>query len=290
MAYQHILFDVEDGIATLTLNRPDKLNAFTGIMMDEMIDAFDRADADDAVRVVIVTGAGRGFCAGADLSGDEGRTFGGHLDQELAYGDERMRDGGGQLALRIYQSLKPIIAAVNGPAVGIGATMTLPMDIRLIADGARVGFVFARRGIVPEACSTWFLPRLVGPGTALDWMLSGRLIGADEARAGGLVHAVHAADDLLAAARAVARDIADNTSAVSVALIRQMIWSMLAADHPMEAHKVESWGIYDMGRAADAKEGVASFLEKRPARFTLKPSTDMPDYYPWAGPRSFAEK
>lgn len=288
MDYQQILYDVDDGVATLTLNRPDKLNAFTRVMMDEMLDVFDRADADDDVRVVIVTGAGRGFCAGADLSGEHGRAFGGHLDEELERTDARMRDGGGQLSLRIYESLKPIIAAVNGPAVGIGSTMTLPMDIRLIADGARMGFVFARRGIVPEAASTWFLPRLVGPGKALEWMLSGRLIEADEALAGGLVHAVHAADDLIGAARAIARDIVDNTSAVSVALIRQMIWSMLAADHPMEAHKVESWGIYDMGRAADAQEGVASFLDKRSPQFTMKPSVDMPDYYPWSQPRSFA--
>lgn len=288
MTYEHILFDVDDGVATLTLNRPDKLNAFTLLMMDEMIDAFDHADRDDSIRVVIVTGAGRGFCAGADLSGEHGRPFGGQLDEELERGDERMRDSGGQLGLRIYASLKPIIAAVNGPAVGIGSTMTLPMDIRLIADDARMGFVFARRGIVPEACSTWFLPRLVGPGKALEWMLSGRLIGAEEALAGGLVHGVHAADDLLPAARAIARDIVDNTSAVSVALIRQMIWSMLSADHPMEAHKVESWGIYGMGQGADAKEGVASFLEKRPPAFIMKPSEDMPDYYPWAEARPFA--
>jgi enoyl-CoA hydratase/carnithine racemase len=288
MDYEQILYDLDDGVVTLTLNRPDKLNAYTRVMMNEMLDALDRADADDDVRAVIVTGAGRGFCAGADLSGEHGRPFGGQLDDDVERGDERMRDSGGRLSLRIHQSLKPLIAAVNGPAVGIGATMTLPMDIRLIADGARMGFVFARRGIVPEAASTWFLPRLVGPGKALEWMLSGRLIAADEALAGGLVHAVHTADDLLPAARAIAREIADNTSAVSVALIRQMIWSLLGADHPMEAHRLESWGIHAMGRAPDAQEGVASFFEKRPPRFTMKPSTDMPDYYPWAKPRSFA--
>ena len=284
MSYNTIQYDVEDGILTVTLNRPDKLNAFTGEMLSEMIDAFDRADTDDDVRCIIVTGAGRAFCAGADLSAG-GRTFDADSRDDRRSGLQP--DGGGQLTLRIFDLTKPIIAAVNGPAVGVGVTMTLPMDIRLASDAARFGFVFARRGIVPEACSSYFLPRVVGISRALEWCYSGRVFPASEALEGGLVRAVHGAEELLPAARSMAREIADNTSPVSVTLIRQMMWRMLGADHPMEAHKIDSRGIYHLGRSADAREGVEAFLEKRPPRFPGKVSSDMPEFFPWWEQREF---
>ena len=282
MAYEQILHEVVDGVLTITLDRPEKLNAFTPTMMRELIDAFDRADADDAVRAVIVTGAGRAFCAGADLSGG-----GGTFDNTARDTLETHRDGGGLVALRIFESKKPIIAAINGPAVGVGITMTLPTDVRLASTAARMGFVFARRGIVPEACSSWFLPRVVGISRAAEWVYTGRIFSAEEALAGGLVSRIVPPADLLATARGLAREIADNTSAVSVALSRQLLWRMLGADHPMEAHQVDSRAIYWMGSSADAREGVAAFLEKRPARFTLRPSVDMPEFYPWWTPRAF---
>jgi len=285
MTYETILYDVNDGILTLTLNRPERLNAFTGQMMLEMIDACDRADADDAVRVVIVTGAGRGFCAGADL-GAGGDTFNADARDDRESG--LSPDGGGRLTLRLYELKKPIIAAINGPAVGVGVTMTLPMDIRIAAEEARFGFVFARRGIVPEACSSYFLPRVVGISQALEWCYSGRVFPASEALAGGLVRSVHPQDALLDTARGIAREIADNTSAISVTLIRQMMWKLLGADHPMEAHKIDSRGIYHLGRSADAREGVESFLEKRPARFPGKVSEDLPEFYPWWEERRFS--
>ncbi|MBW2281861.1 MAG: crotonase/enoyl-CoA hydratase family protein [Deltaproteobacteria bacterium] len=275
--YQHIQYDVEDRVLTITLNRPEKLNAFTGIMLEELLDAFDRSDADDDVRAVIVTGAGRGFCAGADLSAGP-ETF-----DRRARGDgdpELHRDGGGLLTLRIYDSLKPVIAAVNGPAVGVGVTMQLPMDVRIASTKARFGFVFARRGLVPEACSSWFLPRVVGINRALEWVFSGRVFEADEALEAGLVREVVEPDQLLPRAREIAQEIAANTSAVSIAASRQMLWRMLGADHPMEAHKADSRGIFHLGRGADAREGVASFLEKRAPEFTLSPSRDLPDLFP----------
>ena len=283
MDYQQILYAVDAGVLTITLNRPERLNAFTARMMYELLDAFERADADDAVRAVIVTGAGRAFCAGADL-GSGGGTFDYSGEAQPI---ESHRDGGGLVALRIFASKKPVIAAINGPAVGVGITMTLPMDVRIAASGARMGFVFARRGIVAEACSTWFLPRVVGISRATEWVLSGRVFPAEEALAGGLVSRVVAPEALLDTARALAREIADNTSAMSVALCRQMLWRMLGADHPMEAHKVDSRAIYWMGQSADAREGVQAFLEKRPARFTLRPSADMPEFYPWWEERTF---
>ena len=282
MTYEQILYEAGEGVLTITLHRPEKLNAFTPTMMRELIDAFDRADADDGVRAVIVTGAGRAFCAGADLSGG-----GGTFDNTARDTLETHRDGGGLVALRIFESRKPVIAAINGPAVGVGITMTLPMDVRLASTEARIGFVFARRGIVPEACSSWFLPRVVGISRAAEWVYTGRVFSAEEALAGGLVSRVIAPADLLETARGLAREIADNTSAVSVALSRQLLWRMLGADHPMEAHKVDSRAIYWMGGSADAREGVAAFLEKRPARFTLRPSADLPDFYPWWTPRPF---
>ena len=285
MNYSTILYEIKDNILTITLNRPEILNAFNRDMMSEMIDAFDKADSDDSVRAIIVTGAGRGFCAGADLSAG-GDTFNAEAREDREGGLHP--DGGGRLTLRIFECKKPIIAAINGAAVGIGATMTLPMDIRLCSTKAKVGFVFSRRGVVPEACSSYFLPRLVGISQALEWCFSGRVFLADEALAGGLARSIHEPDDLLEAANSIAREIADNTSAVSVALIRQMIWKMLGADHPMEAHKIDSRGIYFTGKAADAKEGVESFLEKRPAKFPLKVSEDMPEFYPWWEDRKFS--
>ena len=285
MTYKQILYEVEDQILTLTLNRPDHLNAFTPQMRKELINALDRADADDQVRAIIVTGAGRAFCAGADLgTGIETFDYQTRDGQMLA---DQHRDGGGRLTLRIFESIKPIIAAINGPAVGIGITMTLAMDVRIAAQNAKLGFVFTRRGIVPEACSSWFLPRIVGISQALEWILSGRIFSVDEAVNGGLVKSSHAPADLLPAAQDIAKEIADNTSAVSVALARQMLWRMLGAAHPMDAHKVDSRAIYYSGKSADASEGITSFLEKRPAKFTDKPSTDMPAFYPWWEERPF---
>ena len=283
MELQDTSLDISDGIATVTLNRPDKLNAFTGRMMNEMIDIFDRTDADDDVKAVIITGAGRGFCAGADLSSG-GDTFSrGGSDVMSRQGVPR--DGGGLLTLRIFESLKPVIGAVNGPAVGVGVTMTLPMDIRLASDAARFGFVFARRGIVPEACSSYFLPRIVGIQRATEWVFTGRVFGAQEALDAGLVRSVHAPDDLLPAARELAREIANNTAPVSVALSRRMLWRMLGASHPMDAHRVDSRGIMERGRSADSREGVVSFLEKRPARYPDKVSDGLPDVFPgWHDP------
>ncbi|GLQ07918.1 crotonase/enoyl-CoA hydratase family protein [Sneathiella chinensis] len=279
MSYQHITYEVEDGILVITLNRPDNMNAFTSIMRDELIDAYDRADEDDSVRAIIVTGAGRAFCAGADL-GKGKETF--DYDAQGVTAETKVhRDGGGQVTLRMFQCKKPIIGAINGAAVGIGATMTLPMDVRIASTQARIGFVFSRRGIVPEACSSWFLPRVVGISQALEWVYSGRVFPASEAKEGGLVKSLHEPEDLMVAARELARSFISETSAVSVALSRQMMWRMLGADHPMEAHKVDSRGIYHMGQSPDVKEGVTAFLEKRPARFTMKPSSDMPPYYPW---------
>ena len=285
MAYEQILYEIKDHILTLTLNRPDRLNAFTPQMRKELIDALDRADADDNIRAIIVTGAGRAFCAGADLdSGIE--TF----DYQTRDGEmmaEEHRDGGGLLTLRIFESIKPIIAAINGPAVGIGITMTLAMDIRIADPNAKLGFVFAKRGIVPEACSSWFLPRIVGISQALEWIFSGRIFSAEEALNSGLIRSSHPGNQLLPAARDLATEIAGNTSAISVALARQMLWRMLGADHPMEAHKVDSRAIYHTGKSADAREGIRSFLEKRPAKFVDKASTDMPTFYPWWQERSF---
>ncbi len=297
MAYEQIKYDVQDNILTITLNRPDKMNAFTNIMMDELIAAFDAADADDDVRAIIVTGAGRAFCAGADLS-EGGATFdrAARSDRktaplrpngEVEWSDEAVRDGGGRVTLRIFKCLKPVIGAINGAAVGIGVTMQLPMDIRLASVDAKFGFVFARRGIVPEAASSWFLPRLVGISQALEWCYSGRVFPAQEALAGRLVSKVLPADELLPAARAIAREIVENSAPVSIALIRQQMWRMLGADDPMEAHKVDSRGIYSRGASPDVKEGVMSFLEKRPAHFKQTVSKDMPSYFPWWTEREY---
>lgn len=285
MAYNTILYEVEDNILTITLNRPEKLNAFTREMQTEMISALDRADADDEVRAIIVTGAGRGFCAGADLSSG-GNTF--DADDRSDRDSGLHRDGGGVLTLRIYEVNKPMISAVNGAAVGVGVTMQLPMDIRLASTNAKFGFVFARRGIVPEACSSYFLPRVVGISQALEWCYSGRVFSAQEAYKGGLIREPVAPDELLPKAREIATEIVENTSPVSVTLVRHMMWRMLNADHPMEAHKIDSRGIYHRGKSPDSREGVESFLEKRPAVFPEKVSQDMPPYFPWWEDREFS--
>ncbi|HEY8493770.1 MAG TPA: crotonase/enoyl-CoA hydratase family protein [Myxococcota bacterium] len=276
MRYETLLTELRDGVLTVTLNRPERLNAFTTQMMHDLLALFDAVDADDDVRVVVVTGAGRGFCAGADLGGG-----GGTFDASRAEPQDEHRDGGGRVALRIFACRKPVIAAINGPAVGVGATMTLPMDIRIASEEARFGFVFCRRGIVPEAASSWFLPRVVGISQAMEWVATGRVFPASEALVGGLVSRVVPPSELLTVAHGIAREIAEHTSAVSVALARQMMWRMLGASHPMEAHRVDSKAIWAMGRSPDAYEGVQSFLEKRPPRFTMKVSRDMPDFFPW---------
>lgn len=285
MSYQEIKYDVQDQILTITLHRPDRMNAFTHVMRDELIDAFDRADADDDVRAIIITGEGKAFCAGADLGA--GKDTFNYEARGLKVEDQIHRDGGGQVTLRMYDSKKPIIGAINGAAVGIGATMTLAMDVRIASDVARFGFVFSRRGIVPEACSSWFLPRIVGISQALDWVYSGRVFPASEAKEGGLVKSLHKPDELMAAAREIAKGYTEETSGVSVALARQMMWRMLGADHPMEAHKVDSRGIFFMGQSADVAEGVQSFLEKRKPDFKMSVSKDMPVYYPWWEEREF---
>ncbi len=296
--YEQIATQIDQGILTLTLNRPEKLNAFTAKMMNEMIDVFTKVNSDDEVGAVIVTGAGRAFCAGADLSGGA-RTFDATTNPErkerdagpvdsVNWSDERVRDGGGRVTLAIFECLKPVIAAINGPSVGIGTTMQLAMDIRIASRDAKFGFVFARRGIVPEAASSWFLPRLVGISQALEWCYSGRVFGPDEALRGGLISEIAEPAELMTRARALAREIIDNTAPVSIALIRQMMWRGLGMDHPMEAHKVDSRGIYARGASADVREGVSSFLEKRPAKFPQQVSTGMPPYFPWWEPRKYS--
>jgi enoyl-CoA hydratase/carnithine racemase len=271
-----ILTELAGRVLTITLNRPDRLNAWTGQMGAELMAAFDRSDADDEVRAVIVTGAGRGFCAGADL-GTGGDTF----DYRKRDGDAPQRDNGGQFTLRVFQSTKPVIAAINGPAVGVGATMTLPMDIRLAADDARMGFVFARRGIIPEACSSWFLPRVVGISRAMEWVSTGRVFSAQEGLEGGLLRSLHPGGELLEAAHALAGEIAESTAPVSVALARRLMWRMLGAEHPMLAHRADSRGMVSRGESADAVEGITAFLEKRPASFPDRVSDGLPDVMPW---------
>lgn len=281
MDFAQIRAELEDHVLTITLNRPDRLNAWTPTMGRELIASFDQAEADDEVRVIVITGAGRGFCAGADLAGG-GETFD---KRQRDPRDMIPRDGGGQFTLRVFDCTKPVIAAINGPAVGVGATMTLPMDIRLAAEEARLGFVFARRGIVPEACSSWFLPRLVGISRAMEWVATGRVFSAREALEAGLVRSVHPAAELLNAARELAREIADNTAPVSVALARQMMWRMLGAEHPMIAHRADSRGMFTRGQSADAREGITSFLEKRPAEFPDRVSAGLPDLFAgWTAP------
>lgn len=281
MSDAHIATQLDGGTFTITLNRPDRLNAWTPQMADELKAAFDEIDANDAVRAVIVTGAGRGFCAGADLASG-GATFDYH---KRGVTDETPRDNGGELTLRVFDCKKPVIAAINGPAVGVGATMTLPMDVRLAADDARIGFVFARRGIIPEACSSWFLPRVVGISRAMEWVSTGRVFSAAEGHEAGLIRSLHPQEELLDAAHALASEIADNTAPVSVAVARQLMWRMLGAEHPMIAHRADSRGMVARGASADAVEGVTAFLEKRPAVFPDRVSDGLPETMPgWQTP------
>ncbi|MGB7407941.1 MAG: crotonase/enoyl-CoA hydratase family protein [Pontixanthobacter sp.] len=280
--YSQILLERDGAIATITLNRPDKMNAYTRVMMQEIIDAMDVIDADDDVRAVIFTGSGdRAFCAGADLTPDDGAKPFSSAEEVADLSDDIVRDGGGRLVLRLFQSTKPLISACNGVAVGVGATMQLPMDIRLASNNARYGFVFAKRGIVPEACSSWFLPKLVGPQQALEWCMTGRIFDAEEAKVGGLIRSIHPQGELMDVARGLAREIAENTSAISVAMTRAMLWRLPAKNHPMMAHRIDSRAIYRLSRGKDAAEGVQSFLEKRPPEFPGQVSRDMPDFYPW---------
>ncbi len=275
MDFDTIRYEVADRVLTITLDRAERLNAFTEAMGAELIEAFERADRDDEVRAIVVTGAGRGFCAGMDLdAGGSTFDYGEQPDGEIP------RDGGGRVVLRIFASTKPVIAAINGPAVGVGITMTLPMDIRLVAESARLGFVFTRRGIVPEACSSWFLPRIVGISQAMEWVASGRVFSVQEALAGGLVRSVHPDGELLDAARELAQEIAHNTAPVSVALARRLMWSGLGAAHPMEAHRADSRAMFARGRSADAREGITSFLEKREPRFADRVSEELPELFP----------
>ncbi|MCW1428344.1 crotonase/enoyl-CoA hydratase family protein [Novosphingobium sp. JCM 18896] len=287
MDFETLRYEIDAGVATITLARPEKLNAIDGHAVRELTTAFDRADRDDDVRAVILTGEGRVFCAGADMSrGDEtfkapdaaSRTV---PEGETVYQQQWAREPGGILALRLYAMTKPLIAAINGPCAGMGATMPLPMDVRLASETARFGFVFARRGMVPEVGSSWFLPRIVGISRALEWCYSGRSVGADEALAAGLVSRVLPPEDLLPEARKLARELTENSAPVSIALTRQMMWRGLGMTHPMEAHRVESRGIYARGRSPDALEGVRAFLDKRTPVFPGTVSSDMPDYYPW---------
>lgn len=278
-SYEDITYEVRDGVALITLDRPDRMNTLTYRMVDELVDAIDRVDADDAVRVAVVTGNGRMFCAGADLEGD---TFEPPAEAGTdAFELSRHADGGGRVTLRVYASVKPFIAAINGAAAGFGATFILPMDVRLAADSAKFGFVFVRRGIVPESCSSWFLPRLVGMSTAADWIYSGRVFGADEALERGLVTGVHPRDELLEAAFELARTYIDGTAPVASALSRRLLWSMLAAEGPARAHELESRALFALAGTSDEREGIASFFEKRPPRFTLEVSSDMPAIEDW---------
>ncbi|NKB98698.1 MAG: enoyl-CoA hydratase [Pseudomonadales bacterium] len=277
MKFESILYEVEDSILTITLNRPEILNAFSGSMFNDLMQAFDDADADDDVHAIIVTGAGRGFCAGQDLSAGE-KTWEGH-EEKLE--ETEMGDGGGELSRRLYRSLKPIIVAFNGPAVGVGLTFTLAAGVRIAAEGAKMGFVFAARGIVPEGCSSWFLPRLVGISKALEWCYSARVFMAEEALAAGLIRSVHPKDELLPAARALANEFVQGSSKVSNTVLRHMMWRMLGAPDPINAHWVDTAGINALATSPDAKEGINAFLEKRDANFPGKVSTDLPEFFPW---------
>jgi len=284
MSYQEIKYEINDNILIITLNRPKKLNAFTRLMLDELLDALERADKDDDVKAIIFTGSGRGFCAGADLSMGAD-SFNADKRDDRASGLNR--DGGGILTLRLYECLKPVIGAINGPAVGVGSTMLLPMDIRLASESARFGFVFARRGIVPEACSSWFLPRIVGISKALEWCYGGRIIPADEALKNNLISEILADNLLIDRAKEVATQLTQQSSSVSIGLTRQMMWKMLGAEHPMSAHKIDSRAVYYLGQSLDAQEGVKSFLEKREADFKNQISADLPSFFPWWEKQTF---
>lgn len=284
--FRSITYDVSGHVATITLSRPEQLNAGNAVMVIELLQAFDLSDADDDVRAIIVTGAGRAFCAGADLSAGAD-TFAFRRRDGTSADPSTFRDGAGLISLRIFDSLKPVIGAINGAAVGMGATIILPMDSRLASETARIGYVFARRGMVPEGASGWFLPRVVGIGKAMEWVSTGRLVEPDEAMAAGLVSSVHAPDDLLPAAHELAAEIVAQTSPVSVTMARHMMWRGLTLSHPMEAHKVDSYATLSRGATPDAAEGVTSFLEKRPPEFPLSSPRDLPAFFPWWHPEEF---
>lgn len=290
MDFEQIGYQIEGRVLTITLNRPERMNAFTGRMCDELIAAFDRADADDVVKAVVVTGAGRAFCAGADLERG-GETWGKHTEYLAAQAAEEryIGDGGGRLTRRIYDFNKPVIAAINGPAVGVGLTMTLAMDMRLCVPNAKLGFVFAGRGILPEACSAWFLPRLVGVSQALEWCYSARVFRSEEALTAGLIRSLHAPEQLLPSAYALATEFVDNASAVSIAMIRHMMWRMLGAPHPIDAHEIDTAGIAALGKSNDAREGISAFLEKRTPNFSDRVSQNMPSFFPWWQDRAFRD-
>jgi enoyl-CoA hydratase/carnithine racemase len=291
MQFETLRYEVQDRILLLTLNRPERMNAFTGRMCEELLAALDLADADDAVKVVILTGEGKAFCAGSDLErgADTWKNHTEHLAKQAQQNERYVGDGGGRVTRRIYDFNKPVIAAINGPAVGVGLTMTLAMDIRLCVPNAKLGFVFAGRGIVPEACSSWFLPRLVGISKALEWCYSARVFRSEEGLAAGLLRSLHQPEELLPAARQLAQEFIDNSSAVSIALVRQMMWRMLSAPHPIDAHELDTAGLAALGKSGDAREGIAAFLEKRKPNFQDRVSKDLPAFYPWWQDRAFRQ-
>ncbi|WP_336972030.1 enoyl-CoA hydratase-related protein [Sphingobium aromaticiconvertens] len=291
-APEYFRFNVHEHVATITFDRADKLNAFTRQMAQDLVGLFDRVDADDAIRAVIITGEGRAFCAGADLSPGGSSLSGGQSageDADVDWSDPATRDFGGLITLRLYECLKPVIVAFNGPAAGMGVTMALAADFRLASSTAKFALPFTRRGIVPESASSWFLPRIMGIATALEWMLTGATFSAEDALAAGLVRSLHAPDDLMPAARRLSAGIADNTAPVSVALTRQMLWRSLGMAHPMNAHRIESRGIYKRARADDVREGVQSFLDKRQPDFPDRVSVDMPGFFPWWRPVDYSD-
>jgi enoyl-CoA hydratase/carnithine racemase len=287
MQFEQISYQVDERILTITLNRPDRMNACTARMYEELITAFDRADADDAVKAIIVTGSGRAFCAGADLErGAE--TWGAKSElTDMSKQERYIGNGGGRIVRRIFDCHKPVIAAINGAAVGVGITMTLPMDIRLAVKGAKIGFVFASRGIVPEACSSWFLPRIVGISKALEWCYSAKIFRAEEAEKAGLFRSLHEPEELLPTARALAKEFVDNSSSVSMTLTRHMMWRMLGASHPLDAHEVDTAAMTALGQSDDAREGISAFLEKRPASFRDRVTQHLPKFFPWWKDRPF---
>ena len=287
MSFQTLLYSVDERILTITLNRPERMNACTVQMYEELIAAFDQADADDEVKAIIVTGAGKVFCAGADLERGTD-TWSGRSDfTDLSNQQRYVGNGGGRIARRIFDCDKPVIAAVNGAAVGVGITMTLPMDIRLCVEGAKIGFVFAARGIVPEACSSWFLPRIVGISKALEWSYAAKIIRAEEAREAGLFRSLHSADELMPAARALAQEFVQNSSSVSMAVTRHMLWRMLGAPHPIDAHEIDTAAMHALGQSQDAKEGISAFLEKRRPNFRDRLTEHLPKFFPWWKDREF---
>ena len=284
MDYQDIRYNVANHILTLTLHRPERMNAWTLRMKDEMLHALARANADDDIRVIVVTGEGKAFCAGMELVRPEGNIFGYDIPQGDELNINEIRDSGGELSLALYNSNKPVVAAINGAAVGIGITMTLPMDFRIAAEGAKLGFVFSQRGIVPEACSSWFLPRVVGMQQALEWVLSGDIFTAEEGKEAGLIRSLHPKESVLEAAYALAEKLMRKSSPTAVALARKMLWRNPNFDHPMHAHQIDSRLMYITSERMDGRDGFGAFLEKRDPVFTAKVSSDLPETPFWPEP------